>query len=31
MTTPHIITVFNIIVVDLPPTYGVILGSIDHP
>ena len=26
MTTPHIITVFNIIVVDLPPTYGVILG-----
>jgi ribonuclease HI len=25
-TTPHIITVFNIIVVDLPPTYGVVLG-----
>ena len=22
-TTPHIITVFNIIVVDLPPAYGV--------
>jgi ribonuclease HI len=25
-TTPHIITIFNIIVVDLPPTYGVFLG-----
>ena len=25
-TTPHIITVFNIIVVDLPPSYGVVLG-----
>jgi hypothetical protein len=25
-TTPHIITFFNIIVVDLPPTYGVVLG-----
>jgi hypothetical protein len=25
-TAPHIITVFNIIVVDLPPTYGVVLG-----
>jgi hypothetical protein len=25
-TTPHIITIFNIIVVDLPPAYGVILG-----
>jgi hypothetical protein len=25
-TTPHIITVFNIIVVDLPLTYGVVLG-----
>jgi hypothetical protein len=25
-TTPHIITIFNIIVVDLPPTYGVVLG-----
>ena len=24
--TPHIITVFNIIVVDLPPAYGVVLG-----
>jgi hypothetical protein len=24
--TPHIITFFNIIVVDLPPTYGVVLG-----
>jgi hypothetical protein len=24
--TPHIITIFNIIVVDLPPTYGVFLG-----
>ena len=23
---PHIITVFNIIVVDLPPAYGVLLG-----
>jgi hypothetical protein len=23
---PHIITVFNIIVVDLPPSYGVVLG-----
>jgi hypothetical protein len=26
MASPHIITVFNIIVVDLPPGYGVILG-----
>jgi hypothetical protein len=27
ITTPsHIITIFNIIVVDLPPTYGVALG-----
>jgi hypothetical protein len=26
LTTPHIIMVFNIIVVDLPPTYGVVLG-----
>jgi hypothetical protein len=25
-TTPHIITVFNIIVVYLPPSYGVVLG-----
>jgi ribonuclease HI len=25
-TTPHIITIFNIIVVDLPPAYGVVLG-----
>jgi predicted aspartyl protease len=25
-TTPHIVTVFNIIVVDLPPAYGVVLG-----
>jgi hypothetical protein len=25
-TAPHIITVFNIVVVDLPPTYGVVLG-----
>jgi len=25
-TAPHIITIFNIIVVDLPPTYGVVLG-----
>jgi hypothetical protein len=25
-TAPHIITVFNIIVVDLPPAYGVVLG-----
>jgi hypothetical protein len=25
-TTPHIITVFNIVVVELPPTYGVVLG-----
>jgi len=25
-TTPHITTVFTIIVVDLPPTYGVVLG-----
>ena len=25
-TTPHIITIFNIIVVDLPTTYGVVLG-----
>jgi hypothetical protein len=25
-TTPHIITVFNIIVVDLPSEYGVVLG-----
>jgi ribonuclease HI len=25
-TTPHIITFFNIIVVDLPPKYGVVLG-----
>ena len=25
-TTPHIIIVFNIIVVYLPPTYGVVLG-----
>ena len=24
--TPHIITVFNIIVVDLAPAYGVVLG-----
>jgi hypothetical protein len=24
-TTPHIITIFNIIVVDLPPAYGVVL------
>jgi hypothetical protein len=23
---PHIITVFNIVVVDIPPTYGVVLG-----
>jgi hypothetical protein len=23
---PHIITIFNIIMVDLPPTYGVVLG-----
>jgi hypothetical protein len=23
---PHIITIFNIIVVDLPPTYGVVMG-----
>jgi hypothetical protein len=26
-TTPHIITVFNIIVVDLPLEYGVVLGK----
>jgi hypothetical protein len=26
MTTPHIITVLNIIVVDLHPTYGVVPG-----
>jgi hypothetical protein len=26
METPHIITVFNIILIDLPPTYGVVLG-----
>jgi hypothetical protein len=26
MTTPHIIMVFNIIVVDLPLAYGVVLG-----
>ena len=26
ITAPHIITVFNIIVVDLPPTYRVVLG-----
>jgi hypothetical protein len=25
-SAPHIITVFNIIVVDLPPIYGVVLG-----
>jgi hypothetical protein len=25
-TTPHIIRVFNIIVVDMPPTYEVVLG-----
>jgi hypothetical protein len=25
-TTPHIITVFNIIVVDLPLSYGIVLG-----
>lgn len=25
-TTPHIITTFNIIVVDLPPAYGAMLG-----
>jgi hypothetical protein len=25
-TTPHIITNFNIVVVDLPSTYGVVLG-----
>jgi hypothetical protein len=25
-TTPHIITIFNIIVVDIPPTYRVVLG-----
>jgi hypothetical protein len=25
-TAPHIITIFNIIVVDIPPTYGVLLG-----
>jgi hypothetical protein len=25
-TPPHIITIFIIIVVDLPPTYGVVLG-----
>jgi hypothetical protein len=25
-TTPHIITVFNIIVVELPSSYGVVLG-----
>jgi hypothetical protein len=24
---PHIITVFNIVLVYLPPTYGVVLGS----
>jgi hypothetical protein len=26
IAAPHIITFFNIIVVDLPPTYGVVLG-----
>lgn len=26
ITAAHIITVFNIVVVDLPPAYGVILG-----
>jgi hypothetical protein len=26
IVAPHIITVFTIIVVDLPPTYGVVLG-----
>jgi hypothetical protein len=26
MTAPHIITFFNIIVVDLPPPYGFVLG-----
>jgi hypothetical protein len=25
-TAPHIIIVFNIIVVDLPPAYGVVMG-----
>jgi hypothetical protein len=25
-TTPRIITIFNIILVDLPPAYGVVLG-----
>jgi hypothetical protein len=27
-TTPHITTIFTIIVVDLPPTYGVVLEEI---
>jgi hypothetical protein len=26
MTAPHIITIFNIIVVELPPAYGFVLG-----
>jgi hypothetical protein len=25
-TSPHIVTVFNIVVVDLSPSYGVVLG-----